>query len=396
MADNALLGPAAARRNVLLDGWEAGKAALAEAWYGPQSPITGGPMFDPRATPLPTSGREGIGQVLAEYQDPAKRGVGVNTVTGFAEGPAAIRAFHGSPHSFDRFDMSKLGTGEGAQVYGHGLYFAGNEGVARSYRDTLSSGQTALRTLGNAPDDVAARVAEISSRNRTDGGFDDVVARLSKERDYHIDQAQKVFERDVLPRDPDMVAAQFQANATQRQSDLDFLMENQKHLAPYKGHMYEVSLQTEPNRLLDWDAPKGGAAADRFRSVTPAEFGLEAQRSRLNPGRGVEYVSTAADRVFGRAPGEVSSVADLLQGKGSDVYEQFRSLAPDASSAGGAQALRQAGLDGIQYYDGMSRGAGTGSRNYVMFDDATIQILRKYGLLPLTAGGAAAAVAPDE
>src|SRR5271166_4217056 len=50
-----------------------------------------------------------------------------------------IRAFHGSPHEFEAFDLSKIGTGEGAQAYGHGLYFAGNEGVARSYRDALSA-----------------------------------------------------------------------------------------------------------------------------------------------------------------------------------------------------------------------------------------------------------------
>jgi len=34
--------------------------------------------------------------------------------------------------------LSKIGTGEGAQAYGHGLYFAENEGVARSYRDALT------------------------------------------------------------------------------------------------------------------------------------------------------------------------------------------------------------------------------------------------------------------
>ena len=37
-----------------------------------------------------------------------------------------IRAYHGSPHDFDKFDLSKIGTGEGAQAYGHGLYFAEN------------------------------------------------------------------------------------------------------------------------------------------------------------------------------------------------------------------------------------------------------------------------------
>jgi hypothetical protein len=51
---------------------------------------------------------------------------------------AGIRAYHGSPHKFDKFDISKIGTGEGAQVYGHGLYFVGNEGVAKRYRDVLS------------------------------------------------------------------------------------------------------------------------------------------------------------------------------------------------------------------------------------------------------------------
>jgi hypothetical protein len=46
-----------------------------------------------------------------------------------------IKAFHGSPHDFDRFDLSKIGTGEGAQSYGYGLYFAENPAVAESYRN---------------------------------------------------------------------------------------------------------------------------------------------------------------------------------------------------------------------------------------------------------------------
>src|SRR5271166_5742293 len=48
-----------------------------------------------------------------------------------------IRAFHGSPYDFERFDLSKIGTGEGAQAYGHGLYFAENPRVAAEYRTNL-------------------------------------------------------------------------------------------------------------------------------------------------------------------------------------------------------------------------------------------------------------------
>ncbi|MFK5282901.1 hypothetical protein ACI3PL_25375, partial [Lacticaseibacillus paracasei] len=36
----------------------------------------------------------------------------------------AATVWHGSPHKFDKFDASKIGAGEGAQSYGHGLYFA--------------------------------------------------------------------------------------------------------------------------------------------------------------------------------------------------------------------------------------------------------------------------------
>jgi hypothetical protein len=41
-----------------------------------------------------------------------------------------IKAYHSSPHDFDKFDLKKIGTGEGAQVYGHGLYFAENPAVS--------------------------------------------------------------------------------------------------------------------------------------------------------------------------------------------------------------------------------------------------------------------------
>ncbi len=41
-----------------------------------------------------------------------------------------IKAYHSSPYDFDKFDLKKIGTGEGAQVYGHGLYFAENPAVS--------------------------------------------------------------------------------------------------------------------------------------------------------------------------------------------------------------------------------------------------------------------------
>lgn len=50
---------------------------------------------------------------------------------------APITLYHGSPHEFDQFDISKIGSGEGHQAYGHGLYFAEAEAVSEVYRGYL-------------------------------------------------------------------------------------------------------------------------------------------------------------------------------------------------------------------------------------------------------------------
>ena len=51
---------------------------------------------------------------------------------------AGAIVFHGSPHKFEAFDASKIGTGEGAQAYGHGLYLADSQDLAKSYANKLT------------------------------------------------------------------------------------------------------------------------------------------------------------------------------------------------------------------------------------------------------------------
>jgi hypothetical protein len=45
--------------------------------------------------------------------------------------------YHGSPHVFERFDLRKIGTGEGAQSYGSGMYVAQNPKVAEDYAKNI-------------------------------------------------------------------------------------------------------------------------------------------------------------------------------------------------------------------------------------------------------------------
>ena len=47
-------------------------------------------------------------------------------------------AWHGSPHDFDTFDLGAIGTGEGNQAHGWGLYFAKKKSVSRNYQKVLA------------------------------------------------------------------------------------------------------------------------------------------------------------------------------------------------------------------------------------------------------------------
>ncbi|MCB6515981.1 hypothetical protein LI139_10025 [Veillonella atypica] len=58
-----------------------------------------------------------------------------------AQGDAVYHqsAWHGSPYDFDKFDLGAIGSGEGNQVHGWGLYFAKNKKVSVAYKDVLGA-----------------------------------------------------------------------------------------------------------------------------------------------------------------------------------------------------------------------------------------------------------------
>jgi hypothetical protein len=70
------------------------------------------------------------------------------------------------------------------------------------------------------------------------------------------------------------------------------------------------------------------------------------------------------------------------------------SLAPRSMQQ--IEEMRAAGIPGIRYLDAGSRGAGDGSRNYVVFDDELISILKKYGIAGVMAGGAVGGMTQQE
>ena len=59
-------------------------------------------------------------------------------------------AWHGTPHDFAEFLLSAIGTGEGAQVHGWGLYFAGERSTSEAYKERLSTKRTTIHLGDNS------------------------------------------------------------------------------------------------------------------------------------------------------------------------------------------------------------------------------------------------------
>lgn len=235
---------------------------------------------------------------------------------------AALTVYHGSPHKFDKFDMNKIGTGEGAQAYGHGLYMAESPGVAQSYADALSSKGHPL---------IAQRTQEII--NKFEGNE-------SQAKDY-IKQAVDYYKNKNRLGD---------AGFWQRALD-DF--DSYKNYG--KGQMYKVDIPDEAiPRMLDWDKPLSEQAPE----VLAAAKNL-----------GIKDAANGEDLLWKIKRTKYDTRAAMQGNTGLNE-----------AGAYATQQLKQQGVPGIRYLDGGSRTAGTGTSNFVLFDDQLPRILERNGV----------------
>ena len=207
-----------------------------------------------------------------------------------AVGGAPLRAYHASPYNYDKVDMSKVGTGEGAQAFGHGFYSAQSEPVMEGY----------YRKFLNHP---GVPTGKTPTR-------------------------------------------------------------------------YELALHTDPQKMLDLDK------------------GLVHQREiwdRIDP----KIRATIDDALENRGMNPMSGSLEDYNGKHlyqslkhHEVHDSLPPVIGGSSWYTGATTeekhtsafLNSLGVSGVKYLDALSRKAGDGTRNYVSFDPATIEILRKYGM----------------
>jgi hypothetical protein len=314
-----------------------------------------------------------------------------------------IQAFHGSPHSFDRFDYSKIGSGEGAQAYGHGLYFAGSEGVARDYHRRLAPMHDAYNTLGGEkvtdrmvrgllkhPDPQVARFfqEEIAPKfakwknfgEQLDGLDSTLEAQAAGFRERRANLEEGLASGRVAASSWSLDDYDNRIAAVQSRLDRTRAVRALYDRVPERrgGNMYEVRLDLDPEQLLDLDRP-AAQQSSRVREVLGDLGALEPDY--IKPETPLPIRQQIMAHMEGTNPWTGDSAYRALAKRLDDTGQYSRGN-PAAASA----ALREAGVPALQYLDGMSRRAGEGSHNYVTFSDEPVEIIRRYAAGGLMGG----------
>ena len=239
-----------------------------------------------------------------------------------------LDVYHGSPHKFDRFDASKIGTGEGNQAYGYGLYLAENPGVAETYQKMVNTGSISKQAkkfvreniIAGADNDAILKAATSSKNQATRWDLEDVKRGIPASRNDYVNAMDEVQE---------------------------FLTKNP--ISQTDSSLYKVDLPDEQiAKMLDFDKQLSEQSAEVKNILLPYQKEIGGS--------------------FGTGEQTLKAIAFERRMKGLDD-----------SPAAVAQQLRDMGIPGIKYLDATSRGVGTGTRNFVTFpgEEQSLTILER-------------------
>ena len=249
-----------------------------------------------------------------------------------------LDVYHGTPHTFPpternplgEFDASKIGTGEGAQAYGFGIYTAEAPATAIEYQKKLSSTGLA-KHLANQYGGVDGGLAEAKRRVES---YKQLIADGGGGAMSRAKSMLKISEKNV--QDLEAVKAGLPENT---------------------GNLYKVDLPAEMiPKMLDYDKPlskQDPYVRDIIAKAFPSGY--------ING----KFVDPLNSPVTGRA-----------------MLDQLNMIANQRNEPGfrsAETALRQAGIPGIKYLDEASRAKGEGTRNFVTFpgEEKNLTILER-------------------
>jgi hypothetical protein len=271
------------------------------------------------------------------------------------------RAYHGTPHDVvGTFDLNKIGSGEGNQAYGWGLYFAESPKVAQEYRRGLSHHHLINKVKKvydelDSPED-ALELLKSAGLNQKE-----------------INLVQALQRDDFLGFDYPHQAV----NAVLQEPQNFELSDETKIAITNIGNVYEVDIQADKeNDFLDWNKSideQSDLIKKAFEDIKNIEATNTSIYKKLLDVHGKEIADSYIPEILKRMD-DVGRTSD----DGKSMYKDLSNVLGKSEKAASETLLKQ-GVKGIRYLDQGSRGTGEGTYNYVIFDPKIIQIVAHNG-----------------
>ncbi len=309
------------------------------------------------------------------------------------ENKPGIIAFSGSGKDFEKFSIEYINTGEGAQAYGNGLYFSSAESIANFYQKAVRQAQNLregydvsykgklLKNFGDTAE-AEAQGPQYDAINNIIGNLNKVTTIETRE----IPQPELIqLAKDNFIKERKRQRARYVEDISERDgSDSENWEELSRLIVESfddeinvvksisvndvsfsEGKTYQVGLDVTQNELLDYDKS--------FQEQTPF-----VQTAIL---KALEEITLDDAVNFGAET--VAEAQKLILNNFTTVRFLNDFSAVRGSNDAGEKLLDKHGVKGIKYK--ANRGSGNapedGPDNYVIFDDRTIQILKKYGIV---------------
>ena len=313
----------------------------------------------------------------------------VESVDPPTENKPGLIVFHGSGADFDKFEMKKINTGEGAQAYGYGLYFSDSEDIAKFYKSAVRQGQDLGQgyevTYKGKPFKNLGDTAEAEAAGQEYSSVSNIVDNLPK---VITMETQNLPQQELLELSKnnliktrreqqsryleDMKESEFYDETLSPLMAESFDLEiksiesiDLKSLSYSEGNTYQVGLDVNADELLDYDKSLEEQSPLVQQAVIKTLYEMT-EDDAVN--FGYETVVEAQFAIL-KSFTPKRFLNDWAAVRGSDDTAE--------------KLLYENGVKGIRYK--ANRGSGDapkeGPNNYVIFDDKLIQIMKKYGIV---------------
>lgn len=291
----------------------------------------------------------------------------------------SIKAMHASPYEFYKFSTDFMGSGEGAQAYGWGLYFAEDAGINKHYFVKFNQSKTNLDNFKVGGQDATFDewIQAIDNIIKSTVKNKDILTWIRSAFDYKLHGANpdgliyqaKTAVKFARANIKKAVTVEIRENAEKNLWRAQCLEKIGKAIkaaglhAEYKKEKlnainYRVELNADDSQLLMWDKP------------VPRELHILAHKEVLL--------------------GNYEEVKDIVATEprlhGHRLYKELRGVLGSKKAA--SEWLAAHGYKGIKFLDGNSRSAGEGTYNYVIFsgDDIKIAAINRSGVWSMDEG----------